>query len=373
MTWVLLQKYNNIFSVIILISFLQHQECKALTPFPFPKVKQRSTKILKPLSKKCARLPPVIDSQSSLNMIWPKKDPNCMATDYPQTKSRCVSSILATLATWHAISHSKISPVLASSTATLVMSLWSPGLGQAAFCGSFAGMSCAGSLGSTLTAAVITSLLFELWIHRQKKWLGLGGRLGLVAFLSTNFVAWLHGNPAVLEIPKSLASWNAVFKSSPYFYAMTCGALGSMATIILREQAETSSNQGNDLNDPVRAAATIGAVASLMVGVWGLDKFGALVAFGGAFTGMSLPSRLLKGVIPGRKQRNLPNAFAIVTSYGAAGAMGGLIHALTIPLNWWSGGVWGGKAGACAFGGVLVFRMLEDIVFQFQEIMGYAS
>jgi hypothetical protein len=224
-----------------------------------------------------------------------------------------------------------------------------------------------------LAVATLTAALYEIVIHRYKRWLGLGGRLGFVAWLASNIAAILHGSPhPALHIPVTLSAWIAIVKASPAFYACTCAALGSVATITLREYAEVS-NSDNGMQDPVRAATTVGIIASLCLGIFGLDSFGACVVLGGAFSGMSLPSRLLKGVVPGRKKRNPPGPLAIVVYYAAAGALGGLIHALSVPLNWWTGGIWGGKSGVCAFAGVLIFRGLEKIVYWIREKMGWTS
>ena len=175
----------------------------------------------------------------------------------------------------------------------------------------------------------------------------------------------------------SFHQWWAVLLESPWQYCMICGAIGSVATIVLREVAENAPNIDNDLRDPIRSAAVIGLFAALAVGMgvgaYKLDNFGSLMVFGGAFTGMSLPSRL-----PGdnynvakKQERKAPGAYSIVLWYAVAGALGGLIHALTIPLNWWTGGIWGGKAGSCAFGGVCLFRGLEKLVFTFRESLGW--
>lgn len=69
-------------------------------------------------------------------------------------------------------------------------------------------------------------------------------------------------------------------------------------------------------------------------------------------------------MIPGRKYRKPPNAVNTIACFAAAGGIGGLIHAATLGVKWWavpSG--WGGKAGTCAFAGVLVFRAIEKIIY----------
>lgn len=122
-------------------------------------------------------------------MVWKTKDPKGVAMDFPKTKARFVAMILATLFTWHGIVVHSMNPVLASAATTLLITMWSPGLGQAAFCGSFAGMSSVGTYASTSLVALLNAILFEIVVHRENKWLGLGGRLGFIAFVASNIVA----------------------------------------------------------------------------------------------------------------------------------------------------------------------------------------
>ena len=317
---------------------------------------------------------------------WPRdRDPKGMPPDYPKTKSRLAVTVLAAFFTWQAHNCGKTcGPVLASSAMTLVASLWSPGLGQAAFAGSFAGMSSLGVMSSwkdILLAGSVTAGLFEIFIHRQNKCLGLGGRLGFIAFVATNLVTLLVNNGSfsalfptgaagAVGLPfvggTTMSTFLAAIQSGPLITAAICSALGAVATIVLRESAEGASD---DMSDPVRASAVVGLIAALLIGIHGsYSDFGALMAFGGSFTGMSLPSRLVKGVYPGGKKRSVPRPSTTIFCFAAAGALGGLIHAATIGLKWWSVPAgWGGKAGACAFGGVLVFRGIEKIVYAIRQ------
>lgn len=231
---------------------------------------------------------------------WPKnRDPKGVAPDYPRTKSRLAVTVLATILTWQAHNAGLCGPVLASSAATLSFSLWSPGLGQAAFAGSFAGMSSLGVLTGWKEVALTGSLtagLFEILIHRKNKFLGLGGRLGFLAFIAVNAVALTSGVQIFPSEFISFFNWSAFvegIRSAPLVSGAFYAALGSVATIVLRETAE---GEKSDMADPVRASAVVGIISALLVGI---DKqyssFGALMAFGGSFTGMSLPSRLIKG------------------------------------------------------------------------------
>ncbi|KAL3935822.1 MAG: hypothetical protein SGBAC_008735 [Bacillariaceae sp.] len=310
-------------------------------------------------------------------MAFWKSDPKGFAVDYPNTRGRFLASVVATLFTWHGISANGLNPVMASSATTLAISLWSPGLGQAAFCGSFAGMNANGNWGMMLTVASLTASLFEVLIHRRGKWVGLGGKLSFQAFMASNLTALLFGKATfgwVSRLPTSLPAMWAIIQASPIGYGMLCGALGSVLTIFLREVAEYNPNRDNDLQDPVRSSAVIGILAAMAMGIGGfLDDYGAMIMFGGAFTGMSYPSRLLKGKGGGTNlSRRDPTALQTLVWFGVAGAFGGFIHALTLTMKLWTGG-WGGKAGTCAFTGALVFRVFERIHYKIRQRMGWVD
>lgn len=119
---------------------------------------------------------------------------------------------------------------------------------------------------------------------------------------------------------------------------------------------------------------------------------------------ISLPSRLMRGVVPGKRPRrdppgtipetigstivflpcrlsprsihpssppysrltNITAAAAATTigsilgSFAVAGALAGMLHGLTLHLNWFATPAgWGGKAGACAFLGVALYRACQ--------------
>mmetsp|Transcript_11112 Transcript_11112/g.32936 ORF Transcript_11112/g.32936 Transcript_11112/m.32936 type:complete len:362 (-) Transcript_11112:176-1261(-) len=288
---------------------------------------------------------------------WPKtRDPRGVPPDFPLTATRVSVAIAATVLTWYAhasANPSRCGPVLASSAATLAASLVAPGLGQAAFCGSFAGMSSASLVPGwreALAVGTLSAALFEALIHARNAFLGLGGRLGLVAFVATNVAMMFRRVPAVATPTVSTA---------PIAVMTIAAAIGSAMTIAVRETSDDTAAA-----DPVRAASVVGALAGLMVGtIPGFTDLAALAAYGGAFTGMSLPSRLLKGVVPAKQGQNAPQPqpgpLALLISFASAGALGGLFHALTIGWGWWSNPAgWGGKAGFCAFVGVVAFRII---------------
>jgi hypothetical protein len=274
---------------------------------------------------------------------------------------------------------------MASAAVTLVGSLIAPGLGQAAMCGSFAGMSSSMLLPSfawTLLTGLVTSVLFEAFIHYRNSALGLGGRLGTIAFVAVNIVSALRGIwvlpalppslpalPSLASFPElslaTLMSLQTFVATSPYLpLTMGYGVLGALATIALREASADKA-----ASDPVRAAAVVGLLSALVVGVGGHTSLGALAAYGGAFVGMSLPSRLMYGSqppLPGTSPSDVApltrptTPREVLTNFAVAGVLGGLVHGLTLHLGMWTTPVagWGGKAGFCAFVGVLLHRGL---------------
>ncbi len=232
---------------------------------------------------------------------------------------------------------------------------------------------------------MVTSILFEAFIHYRNAALGLGGRLGTIAFVAVNFVSALRGIWVLPALPSSLpplptlstlaafpdisvatlASLKAFVASSPYLpLTMGYGVLGALATIALREASDD-----NAAADPVRAAAVVGLLSALMIGVGGHTSLGALAAYGGAFVGMSLPSRLMYGSQPPLPGSSPSDAAPltrpttpreVLTNFAIAGVLGGLVHGLTLHWGMWTTPVaaWGGKAGFCAFVGVLLHRGL---------------
>jgi hypothetical protein len=229
-----------------------------------------------------------------------------------------------------------------------------PGLGQAAMCGSFAGMSSAQVLllpnwQTVMALGLLTSALFEGMIHTRNLYLGLGGRLGLTAFIGVNVMALVQGVPMVTATPMR------GLKDAPFAVMAGLSALGSVATIALREASDDSAAA-----DPVRAASVIGLLAALVVGFGGFTDMGALATYGGAFVGMSSPSRLMRGLVPGKqlsaaKPGFEPSAARLLASFAVVGVFGGLVHALMMGYGLWAGG-WGGKAGFCSFVGVVLYR-----------------
>ena len=125
--------------------------------------------------------------------------------------------------------------------------------------GTFTGMSSPALFPSAqwaLGAGVLTSLLYESVIHARGTALGLGGRLGAIAFIAVNAIALLQG---IDGVPAASVTWPSLGPSvfrlgTPMSITLGFTALGALATIALRE---ASDNQ--PVADPVRAAAVTGA------------------------------------------------------------------------------------------------------------------
>lgn len=282
---------------------------------------------------------------------WPlNRDPKGLSPDFPLTAARITITAAVAIATWYA--QRQYSNVLASAALTLVCSVcFDRRLGQAAFCGSFAGMSGAAVIPDIECAtamALLTSVMFELLIHTKNYFLGIGGRLGATAFLATTMVAAFRGVPTGLAKLSAVRLGDVFEGANSAVPAMALWhAIGSVATIVIREASDDSAAA-----DPVRASAVVGLLGALFL----QDKTAALALYGGSFVGMSLPSRLMDGVIPGREKQVKPHTMlSLLVSFATAGALGGIVHGLTVDLGLWPGG-WGGKAGICAFVGCLIYR-----------------
>ena len=284
---------------------------------------------------------------------WPISDPKGVAPDFPLTFTRVCVTILSTLCTLYA-QHVGHSNVMASAAITLVFSmLFDKRLGQAAFCGSFAGMSSTMIVSNPTWAfvlAILTSACFEILIHSTNMFLGIGGRLGATAFIATLIVASLQK----IKTGVSAISFETM-TSAPIIRMMFWHAIGSASTITLREVSDDSA-----ASDPVRASAVIGLLAALVLH----DKMAALGVYGGSFVGMSLPSRLMYGILPGKKKEGLSappsSVIKLLLSFSLAGGIAGLIHGLANEVGLWSG-AWGGKAGLYSFLGCLIYRCIQKV------------
>ena len=286
---------------------------------------------------------------------WPVgTDPKGVSIDYPLTITRIAVTTAACYLTWFA--QAQYSNVMASSALTLICSMvFDKRLGQAAFCGSFAGM-CSTAVIPTKNLALIlglaTSLSYEILIHGFNAFLGVGGRLGLTAFIATSCVAFKTGVKTGLARysfaggSRALALSALSWKSTLLPWAMW-HAIGSVATIVLREVSDDSAAA-----DPVRASAVVGLAAALLLH----DKTAALAVYGGSFTGMSLPSKLMN-MSPASRRLNITNVISLLLTFSVAGAFGGIVHGATINWKIWPGG-WGGKAGFCAFIGCMTYRTI---------------
>ncbi|KAL7533829.1 hypothetical protein ACHAXR_005466 [Thalassiosira sp. AJA248-18] len=294
------------------------------------------------------------------NIKWPLiRDPPGVSSEFPLLMTRIFVTMLATVATWYLHLFNGYSPVLTSSAMTLLVSTClDRRLGQAAFCGSFAGM-CGGhivpNISMALALGALTSASYEVLIHINNFCLGIGGRLGATAFVATSLLAKYQGVSSVgRKMRRGL--WKAGAGPSSIAVSMVLyHVLGSVATIFLRECSDDSAAA-----DPVRASSVIGLLGSLFM----TDPTAVLALYGGSFVGMALPSRLMYGNAPGKAKVGQPQTpMKLFTSFAGAGAISGLIHATTLHNGYWLGG-WGGKAGLCAFAGCWVYRGFGN-VFEF--------
>jgi len=297
-------------------------------------------------------------------------DPKGMPPDYPFGVTRMIITIGSCYLTWYVqlSSISQYSNVLASSAITLICSIvFDKRLGQAAFCGTFAGM-CSTSVIPTKNLALIvgavSSLLYELIIHNWNMFVGIGGRLGLTAFIATSIVTSQTNNNIRTGLRRYALfglGGSKIFKLSTLNINKTLipmaiwYAIGAIGTIIMREVSDDTAAA-----DPIRASAVVGLTGALLLH----DKTAALAVYGGSFVGMSLPSKLMaikhRSSSPSLLSKT-KNIFSILFSFGVSGAIGGIIHGATINWKLWSGG-WGGKSGTCAFLGCIVYRTISWII-----------
>ncbi|KAL7535407.1 hypothetical protein ACHAXR_006469 [Thalassiosira sp. AJA248-18] len=292
------------------------------------------------------------------NVQWPlMRDPQGDCLEFPGLVTRIMVTMLATLSTRYLHLIGGFSPVLASSAITLLVSTClDRRLGQAALCGSFAGMSgghLVPNLPMAMSLAAVTSACYEILIRINNLCFGIGGRIGATAFLATSIMAKYQGIGSVgRKLRRGL--WQSGSGLSSIALTMILyHVLGSLATIFLREASVDSAAA-----DPVRASSVVGLLGSLFL----KDPMAILAVYGGSFVGMSLPSQLINGNTPVNARGGKPQtAISLLTSFAGTGAMAGLIHAISIHWGYWNGG-WGGKAGLCAFAACWVYRGFGNVV-----------
>ena len=302
---------------------------------------------------------PAVDGGTLLHRIeWPlTQDPPGVGAEYPLLLTRAAVTVLSTLATWYLHLYGDFSPVLASSaTALLVSFCVDRRLGSAALCGSLAG-TCGGHLAPTPAVAALLGALasasYEILIRINQFGRGLGGQAGAAAFVATSALA-CHRKVASAGRRTRRGLWSGAGPSSLLVAMATYHALGAVATVLLRE----GSDDAGGADDPVRAGAVVGLLGALFL----KDPAALLAVQGGAFVGMSAPSRLLHGdasAVGGRRPHARTSAAALVGAFAGAGALAGLVHAGTIHRGLWNGG-WGGKPGLCALAGCVTYRGLAN-------------
>jgi len=286
---------------------------------------------------------------------WPltASDPEGTIPDYSLAIQRIGITIVSCYYTWYA--QRQYTNVLASAAFSVLCTLvFDKRLGNALFCGTFAGMCSKAVIPSSSLAlglGTVTSILYEGMIHYNNKFAGLGGRLGLTAFIATSIVALLSGVTTGFQM--DVLSFQALTMKSVLPMALW-HAVGAIATIILRETSDEARSA-----DPVRASAVVGLAGALLL----QDKSAALAVYGGSFVGMAAPPRLMYGILPGKGIAPATGSFKVWAAFGLAAALGGAVHGATIDFGFWPGG-WGGKAGTCAFVGCVLYRILSTIVFK---------
>ncbi len=297
-------------------------------------------------------------SSSQLN-AWPltAADSVDASPDYNLAFKRVGITVAATYFTW--LVQNQYSSVMASAAFSIVCALTvDKRICMGAFCGSFAGM-CSKAVVSSPALALalggLTSFFFEAMIHYKNAFAGLGGRLGFTAFLATSIVTALSGvstNFSVGDMKLSALNWSL---NGPIVQMAFWHAVGSVATIFLRETSDDERSK-----DPVRASAIVGLAGALFL----KDKTAALAVYGGSFVGMAAPARLMYGL--GNSLKEKDGKIKVWSAFAVAAALGGVVHGATMDWNFWAGG-WGGKAGTCAFIGCILFRILATI---YAKILG---
>lgn len=278
------------------------------------------------------------------------RDPPGDSKEHPELLARALVIMFSTLATRQLHLINGISPVLASSAITLLTSTCiDRRLGQAALCGSLAGMCgmhLVPNLSMTALLGVATTVSYEVLIRINNLFSGIGGRVGASAFVATSVMAKYQGVRFVgRKMRRGL--WSGSGLSSIATTMVIYHAIGAALTIFLRQSSDVDGAA-----DPVRGSSVVGLLGSICL----KNPMAALALYGGTFVGMSLPSRLINGNAPGKPRLGKPqSALSLFGSFTAAGAMAGLVHAFTIHSGYFNRG-WGGKVGLCAFAGTWAYR-----------------
>ena len=331
-----------------------------------------------------------------------ERDPKGMANDYPIRIVRIAMTILSTWGTWYIANH-KLPASLGLGVYTTILSnppsavlvstaltLFGSGcvdrrLGQALYCGSLAGMSSSLAVLPNWQYAVglgtLTSMMYEVFIHSQNVFMGIGGRLGATAFLATSIMHAAISTPKIGVIVSAAASAassiiSSIPKSVPSVLnylqkdavALICSPLvlwysvGAVTTYVLRQISDDTK-----LADPIRASALIGLIGAIFFhNYYKQPQEVVLALFGGTFVGMTLPSKLLQGFNYGRP---LTKLVRLLATFATAGAMGGIINGI-MTNTWATTTSWGGSTvGFCSFMGVMLFRGISSVMEKGKSIV----
>jgi len=196
---------------------------------------------------------------------------------------------------------------------------------------SFAGMSALiaiATIEQTIMVGVVVGIIYLLL---EKMFGGVGGKLGTIGMLSTLIVATLLQSLN----PYSYCNFTAWTVVTPTLViaSIVTGALGSAATLAVREQLVLKIYKSNDA---VIGSATVGLIGGLFLPY--IPIVGSvlpLVLYEGSFTGMS-------------SRKRLPGYPAFIIAGALAGAIFIVLYGLFPGC--------GGKLGFMAFSSVLIYQ-----------------
>ena len=225
----------------------------------------------------------------------------------------------------------KLGPVVASGLIGLIGGFVFKNHAAVNHSATFAGMGAMIAIATTEQSIMVGIIVGMLYMLLEKRFGGVGGKLGTIGMLSTLIVA------TVLQLFNqysycNFAAWTAVTPTLVVASIVT-GALGSAVTLAVREQVVLKTYKSNDA---VIGSAAVGLIGGLLLPyIPTVGSTLSLVLYEGSFVGMSSRKRL-----PGYP------AFLI------AGALAGVLFVAIYGL--FPG--CGGKLGFMAFASVLIYQ-----------------
>lgn len=196
---------------------------------------------------------------------------------------------------------------------------------------SFAGMSAMIAIATTEQSIMVGAVVGVTYIFLEKRFGGVGGKLGTIGMISTLIVATIL-QPFNSYSHLNFGAWTAVTPTLVIASIVT-GALGSAMTLAVREQIVLKTFKSNDA---VIGSATVGLIGGLLLPyIPTVGSALSLVLYEGSFAGMSSRKRL--------------------SGYPAFLIAGALAGALFIAICGLFPGC-GGKLGFMAFSSVLIYQ-----------------